>query len=296
MRPFGSIITTLFVFIIILIAVFIINPNSKASSHNSAKIQSNKLVKIETRSGVTQKFIIIKPSDPVASVILFTGGKGKIGLESFSGKPTVKSKGIFAKAREDFARNDLIVALVHAPSDQQQKFGMNKILKENNEPFRVSNKHVQDIKAISSYLKNEANIPIWLVGHSMGTFSASNGAIHIKDGVDGLVLLSSVTRKPPKWKTFKAYPNGILTMGFDKITVPTLIAFHKDDKCPGSPAMDAPEIKKALVNSPAVEVVYFSGGKKPGPEPCHWKATHGFYGIENQVVSAIVDFIKSNSK
>ena len=77
MRPFGYRITTLFVFIIILIAVFIINPNSKASSHNSAKIQSNKLVKIETRSGVTQKFIIIKPSDPVASVILFTGGKGK---------------------------------------------------------------------------------------------------------------------------------------------------------------------------------------------------------------------------
>jgi len=57
--------------------------------------------------------------------------------------------------------------------------------------------------------------------------------------------------------------------------VPTLIAFHKDDKCSGSPAMDAPEIKKALANSPAVEVVYFSGGKKPGPEPCHWKAVDG---------------------
>ena len=279
MRLFGSRITTLLFLIITSISVFIINPNSKASSHNSAKIQSNELVKIETRSGVTQKFIIIKPSDPVASVILFTGGTGKIGLGSSFGKPTVKSKGILAKTREDFARNGLIVALVHAPSDQQQKFGMNKILKGSNKPFRVSNKHVQDIKAVISYLKNEANIPVWLVGHSMGTFSVSNGTIHIKDGVDGLVLLSSVTRKPPKWKTFKAYPNGILTMDFDKITVPTLIASHKDDKCPGSPALDAPEIKKALVNSPAVEVVYFSGGKKPGSEPCHWKATHGFYGI-----------------
>ena len=44
------------------------------SSTNSVKIESNKLVEIETRPGIKQKFILIKPANPVASVILFEGG------------------------------------------------------------------------------------------------------------------------------------------------------------------------------------------------------------------------------
>ena len=40
------------------------------------------LIEINTRTGVTQKFILIKPSNPKASVILFAGGHGILGLSS----------------------------------------------------------------------------------------------------------------------------------------------------------------------------------------------------------------------
>jgi len=299
MRSFGSRITTLLFLIIISISVFIINPNSKASSHQSANIQSNKLVKIETREGVTQSFILIKPVDPVASVILFEGGKGKLKLGSVSGKPTIekKTQTLLMRNREDFAKHGLMVAVIDAPSDmKKQKRGMVTFSKKTKLVFRMSKEHAEDIKTIVSYMKNQADIPVWLVSISAGTVSATNIAIRLQDGVNGLVLNSSLTRFNKKMPMFNSHPNGLLNMELDKITAPTLIVSHKDDNCDLSPASDAIHLKEALVNSQKIEVMYFTGGKKPKTKPCGAFSPHAFYGIEDQVVSAIVGFIKSNSK
>jgi len=73
---------------------------------DSAEIQSNELVKLETRPGVTQKFVLIKPENPVASVILFSGGTGKLVLRSVFGKPTIKNDTNFlVRTRKDFAKH-----------------------------------------------------------------------------------------------------------------------------------------------------------------------------------------------
>ena len=40
------------------------------------------LVSIPTPRGVKQAFILIKPDKPVASVILFAGGHGALGLQA----------------------------------------------------------------------------------------------------------------------------------------------------------------------------------------------------------------------
>lgn len=299
MRPFGSIIAALLFLIIISISVFIINPISKASSHQSANIKSNKLVKIETREGVTQSFILIKPVDPVASVILFEGGNGKLNLSNVFGKPTIKKKTqtLLMRNREDFAKHGLMVAVIDAPSDmKKQKRGMVTFSNKTKLVFRMSNEHTEDIKTVLSYLKNQADIPVWLVSISAGTVSVVNVAIQLQGEVDGLVLNSSLTRFNKKMPMFNSHPNGLLDMDLDKITVPTLIVSHKDDNCDLSPASDAIHLREALVNSPKIEVMYFTGGKKPKTKPCGALSAHGFYGIEDQIVSAIVGFIKSNSK
>jgi len=271
----------------------------ESPSQKSAKIQSNKLVKLETRSGVSQDFILIKPVDPVASVILFEGGNGKIKLSSVFGKPAIgkKQQTLLLRNREDFAKYGLMVAVIDAPSDmKKQKRGMVTFSKETKLVFRMSNEHAKDIKAIASFLKSEADIPVWLISISAGTVSAANVAIRLQDGIDGLVLNSSLTRFNKKMPMFNSHPNGLLSMDLDKITVPTLIVSHKDDKCDLTPAADAPQLKEALANAPNVAVMYFTGGKKPKTKPCGPLSAHGFYGIEDQVVSAIADFIRSNSK
>ncbi len=261
------------------------------SSTNSVKIESNKLVEIETRPGINQKFILIKPANPVASVILFEGGPGKLNLKSFFGKPSVRSKKttLLIRKREDFAKHGLITTVIDTPSDQQSKKGMDIF-------FRISDEHAKDIKAVIKYLGKAANVPVWLIGISAASFSVPHVAIRIKEGIDGLVLLSSGTKMRKKWPIFKSHPNGILDMDLHKITIPVLIIAHKEDKCDLTPPSGAPKIKEALVNSPKVEVMYFSGGKRPLSEPCRSHSPHGFYGIEEQVITAIADFIKVNSK
>src|SRR5438105_3711060 len=141
------------------------------------------LVTIPTSRGVTQAFILIKPDNPTASLVLFAGGSGALGLKSLSSMD--RGKGNFlVRSRYNFAAHRFTVAVVDAPSDMQQ--GMNLI-------FRMSDAHASDIGAIATYLKTEAAVPVWLVGTSAGTFSAANGAIACKD-IDGLVLTSTVTR------------------------------------------------------------------------------------------------------
>jgi pimeloyl-ACP methyl ester carboxylesterase len=162
----------------------------------------------------------------------------------------------------------------------------------------MSDDHAQDIIAVASYLKKTANIPVWLVGSSMGTISATNSAIRIRQGIDGLVLTASKTRSNKKWGAiYKSHPNIIIDMDLEKITVPTIIIHHKKDKCVSSPPEEVPRIKEGLVNASKIDLLYFSGGKDPGgKDGCIPNGFHAFNGIDDEVIEAISKFIISNSK
>src|SRR4051812_19469759 len=76
------------------------------------------LVSIETPRGVKQSFILIKPDKPVASVILFAGGHGGLGLKSVS---TMQwgAENFLVRSRDAFAAHNLMAAVIDAPSDHQ---------------------------------------------------------------------------------------------------------------------------------------------------------------------------------
>jgi hypothetical protein len=111
-----------------------------------------------------------------------------------------------------------------------------------------------------------------------------------------LIVVSGVTRGKKEWDIYPSHPKGIINMNYDKLSMPVLIVSHKEDGCVRSPAEEAPALKDAIKNSQKVEVLYFTGGKKPESEPCYALSAHGFYGIEEEVVTAIADFINNNSK
>lgn len=249
----------------------------------TARADNPTLVSILTPRGATQAFILIKPDHPVASVILFAGGSGVLGLKTGE----FRLRNFLVRSREKFAAHNFIVAVVDAPSDRQR--GMNAI-------FRMSDAHAGDIGAIASYLKTEAAIPIWLIGTSMGTFSAAIGAIAGGKGIDGLVLTSTVTRAPPEWAIAKSHPNGVADMALSEITVPTLIMSHREDGCNDSPAADAGMLKSRLTKSSKVEIALLDGGDPPQSSPCEAHAAHGYFGIEAEAVDTIANFINSNSK
>jgi dienelactone hydrolase len=244
------------------------------------------LVSIATPRGAKQAFILIKPEKPVASVILFAGGEGALRLKGVDSMGWGKGN-FLVRTRNAFAAHNLMVAVVDAPSDYQR--GMNA-------KFRQSGAHAGDIGAVVAYLKKEAPLPVWLVGTSMGTLSAAQGAIAVK-GVDGLVLTSTITRAKREWVKVPAlYPNGVASLPLQRVTVPALIVSHANDGCPFTPAADIPKLRARLTNAKPVDAVVLSGGDPPRSEPCEAFAQHGFLGVEDKAVDTIAGFILANGK
>jgi pimeloyl-ACP methyl ester carboxylesterase len=244
------------------------------------------LVQVTSRPGIEQKFLLVKPDKPTAAVILFAGGHGGLQLSSFFGKPGMAwgKVNFLVRTRKQFADHGFLVAVIDSPSDHQ-KMDAN---------WRISSDHVKDIDAVIKYLRSNFNLPVWVIGTSRGTYSASNAAIQLGTEIQGLVLTSSITHSAKNSDIYSSHPNGIMNMDLGKISVPTLITVHKDDACVYTPATNAEKLKVAISNAPKVEVKYFSGGKRPESRPCQAKSEHGYFGIEDIVVAAIADFIRAN--
>jgi pimeloyl-ACP methyl ester carboxylesterase len=248
----------------------------------TAQAEGASLVSIQTPRGVSQAFILIKPRDPAASVILFAGGHGALGLRGASAMRWGTGN-FLVRSRNVFAAHGLMVAVMDAPSDRQQ--GMNAI-------FRMGAAHASDIGAVAAYLREEADIPVWLVGTSLGTFSAAGGAI-AASRINGLVLTSTVTRALPHWLIAASHPDGVASMALHQIGVPTLIVSHRRDECAVTPAADTAKLKMRLTSADRVQVVLVDGGDPPRSDPCEADSQHGFLGIESAVVAAIARFVKT---
>ena len=246
------------------------------------------LVTISSRAKVKQKFIIIKPENPSAMVVLFAGGHGNLQLSSSFGSSVIRSgykANFLVRSRKLFANYRFVVAVLDAPSDQ----------KNMSASWRMSAEHAEDVKGVIQALKKDFNLPLWLIGTSRGTYSASNAAIRLCDEVDGLVLCSSVTYVRNRLDHYSTHPKGILSMDLDAVKVPTLIVAHKEDRCVASPPTNAKKLKDALGNAAKVELKIYTGGKPPKDDRgCIAWGAHSYYGLEDKVVSDIADFIKSN--
>ena len=256
------------------------------SAAGPACASGSSFASIRTPRGVKQAFLLVSPSaKPTASLILFAGGHGALGLKSASsmkwgaGNFLVRSRGLFAA--RGFA-----VAVIDAPSDRRA--GMNAI-------FRMSDAHAKDIEAVAAHLKNELSAPVWLVGTSMGTFSAAGGAI-VARNIDGLVLTSTITRSKADWKIARSHQDGVASMALSRIAAPTLIVSHRKDGCDITPAADASKLSARLTKASKVEVAVLDGGAPPTSAPCEAKSQHGFLGIEAEAVDTIAKFIRANTR
>ena len=245
----------------------------------SISAQAADLITLNTRDGVQQKFILMKPENPIASVILFAGGKGALDLQGSSSMNWGRNN-FLVRSRELFANNNFIVAVVDAPSDQHDEQGMLG-------GFRDSDEHVVDIDHVIGYLREEFKLPVWLVGTSRGTESATKLAIFSEQEPHGLVLTSSMVGE-------NANGAAVTEMNLEAITIPTLVVSHLQDGCHHTPHEGADVIKNMLENSKNVEVKKFDGGDEISNNPCKAKTHHGFLDIEEDVVNYISKFIKQN--
>jgi len=241
------------------------------SASTAAFAEGDTLVRLDTRPGVSVSFYYMKRDGAPATVILLPGGGGGIGLKD--GVPT--SENFLVRTRDDFTANGFSVAVVGRPSDKELDY-----------EFRISAEHIQDLRRVVSYLKKDTGLPVWLVGTSRGTISATAGAIAFgNEELAGIVLTSSVTSS----KRTGAVP----TQRLDAIRIPVLVLHHEKDACAIAKPGEVSLITVRLKNAPVKKQIMVRGGANPQGDPCealHW---HGFIGMEKEAVDIIAGWIRN---
>jgi dienelactone hydrolase len=241
----------------------------------AAYAQSPQVVDVPSRSGVTQRILVITPDKPKAAVILFAGGDGGLTLEA-DGRIPKLSGNFLVRTRQMFAEQGLTAVVIDAPSDKQSYPFLSG--------YRQTDDHVADVKAVIAWLRQQSKIPVWLIGTSRGTQSVGHVATRLPltdGGPDGIVLTSTIVSDPRG----RAVPE----MALDRIRIPVLIAHHRQDSCRVCLYSDVPRLMEKLT-TPRKELITFDGGISTG-DPCEARAYHGFNGIEGDVVQRIATWI-----
>jgi len=227
-------------------------------------VLANEQISLQTRPGVTQSVLYKPAASAVRSAILFTGGHGGA---------TGMGQNFLMRVADNLVAQGISVAVPELPSDQ--RFGMS-------DAFRVGPDHAVDMAAVVGMLKQRAAVPVWLIGTSRGTLSAASVAARLGPvQVSGLVLTSTV------WPLV----NQMVTLG--QIGVPTLIVHNELDGCRESPFSGAEPGLAALRSAPVEQLVVVQGGFSKSAA-CEALSPHGYYGIEDQVVTPVVAWIKAH--
>lgn len=251
---------------------------------NAVAVFAGSFQELPTRDGVKLPFLYEKPEQAKAIVVLFQGGGGNIGVTGSSDKGWVKRDGAFLSGGAvRFAKNDLVVAVVDAPSDRSDLNG----------GFRNSAEHNQDIKKLIEFLrKDNSNLPVWLIGTSNGSLTAAGASIAMNDApVSGIVLTSTVTEEH-SWAMGRKFVHPVYRADLTKVTVPILIVHHKMDRCKHSPYQPIDALSKAFPNSKKVELISVEGGSD-NSDPCNG-GYHQFLRQEQEVTDLISKWILVN--
>src|SRR5579864_536536 len=133
------------------------------------------------------------------------------------------------------------------------------------------------------FARTRSNAPVWLIGTSMGSIAAANGAAHLSGKVAGVVLTSSVAGQSRAGET-------VFDSDLGAIAVPALVVSNRGDTCPVAGPGFAPQILAALSRSPRKDVIYFDSTQIQSA-PCEAMSPHGYLGIESDVVQRIAAWI-----
>ena len=239
-----------------------------ASSHAAGSLE-----RVSTRSGVKISVFWERTEGAKSTVLLFPGGDGGLGRVE-EGRAT--SDNLLVRMVPQFVANGFNVAI----------FGRQIGGPGLNFADRIEEEHITDIRKVLEFVKKQSAAPVWLVGSSRGTISATAAAIAIREPpIAGLVLTSSVVN----YGKAGAVPNQDLSA----IRIPVLVYHHAKDACVSSPPNGVPLIIEGLVNAPVKKLVMAMGGANPSGDACKGRDWHAFAGMEKELIDAISAWIRN---
>lgn len=152
--------------------------------------------------------------------------------------------------------------------------------------YRNDKEHIKEIQSLINHIATTSSGPIWLVGTSMGTISATTAALQLASSqVKGLVLTASVTNHAP---------GNLASQRLKNIKLPVLMIHHDADACFACVPIEAKNFFANFKNSEKKDFLMVKGGGPVYGDPCQNQHWHEFIGVEKQVTSHIVKWIKDN--
>jgi hypothetical protein len=254
-----------------LVAALLVAPAPAPATGDVAQ----RVVDVPTRPSVVQRFLLLAPPRPRATVVLFAGGHGGLQIAA-DGRFQWGAGNFLVRSRQLFVDQGLAVAIVDAPSDRLGTPFLSG--------FRQTREHAADIKVVIAWLREHVQVPVWLIGTSRGTQSVGFLATQLtgRDGPDGIVLTSTILTDN------RGRP--VPAMELDKLRIPVLVVHHELDGCSLCLFRDMPPLMRKLDAVPKKALITFKTGESRG-DPCEAFAYHGYNGIERDVVAKIAGWI-----
>ena len=253
-----------------------------AQGPQAITIDSNLAVKVRPYSPVYKVI-------PFASVVLLTGGNGVLNLNNAGDARDSQGNFLIRSARR-FLNARLNVAML----DSEPAFAAPNGLTNQ----RLTQAHADHLAQVIATVRNQwPGKPVWLIGTSNGTLSVFNAAARLTGAAlpNGIALTSTVTQPDTAGEmghVLGADPS------LGSITVPTLVMWHQNDGCSVSPATAAMAVFNGLTGVPAAnkaKTAIAGGFPNVAVTACAAFHHHGYNGVEQAAVTAIVDFIRKQA-
>ena len=253
---------------------------ASAQGPQAVTIDSNLTVKVRPYSPVYKVI-------PFASVVLLTGGNGVLNLNAAGDARDSQGNFLIRSARR-FLNARLNVAMLDAEPDFAAPNGLTN--------QRLTQAHADHLAQVIAAVRTRwPGKPVWLVGTSNGTLSAFNAAARLTGAAlpNGIALTSTVTKSDPAGEMGHVLGTN---PSLASITVPTLVMGHEKDSCFVTPPSAVVNVYNGLTSLPLAKKMsaMIKGGQPNIAVPaCGAFHHHGYNGVEQEAVTAIVKFIRS---
>lgn len=254
------------------------------SSLDAALAQSEQVVEIKSR-GISVRALLIRPANPVGSVILLAGGHGNLAL-SPNGSIGWGDGNQLVRTRQAYAKAGFVTLVPDIAPDLKEGDGVKN-------RSRWSPEFAADIGAHVAYLRNLAS-PVHLVGTSRAALTVTKAATQLSGAQkpDSLTITSGMIAT-----VANDQPSAEKNVGsLGRITQPLLIVHHENDGCRYTPASSAVRAKKFFTGARRVDVRILNGGQAGSGNPCEAKSHHGFLGQDQEVVDLVSNWLKALPK
>lgn len=245
------------------------------------EVEAGREVGLFSKSPVVQRAILLKPSIPSDTALLFY--RGWSGIANIkSEKDWKRNLNYLQNNTELFSQAGISLVVMDCPSDENSIAPGNTPLACNDD-YRSSLKHAEDVKKIMATLKEKYGITkFYIMGHSYGTISSKWLAKNLGNEIQGSIHSAAMTRANGR---NRAYGYSVESFDMSAIKAPVLNIHHSNDQCISTPYSTVSAYSKN-------NLVTVMGGEGTG-DVCGGTHLHSMGGREEDTSKAVIKWIKT---